>query len=347
MTHISASGSGLVFLISQPRAGSTLLQRILAVHSQITTVSEPWVMLHPLYALRTTGHNAEYDAKLAYMALQSFLSEGRLPVDAYDDALRAFAAVLYGEYLARSGKSLFLDKTPRYYFIVADLHRLFPDARFVFLVRNPLAVLASLVFTWTKSNWCQLCAFRHDLLSAPHAILNGINTVDGCQVLSYEELVTRPEDTVRRLCSGLGIGFEQDMIEYGASIDGRFRLGDQGTVYQQTGPVSSSLENWIRLGARAQTRRFALEYLAALGPTTISDLGYSWGNLHAGIAAIKPYVREPTVSLSTVLTAPDQWPSLQRWQYEAVVRFQRYRQRGYRSLAQSAQRKMFALIRRK
>jgi hypothetical protein len=35
----------LVFIISQPRAGSTLLQRILDSHSKVCSPPEPWVML--------------------------------------------------------------------------------------------------------------------------------------------------------------------------------------------------------------------------------------------------------------------------------------------------------------
>ena len=45
----------LILMISPPRAGSTMLQRILGSHSDIHTVSEPWLVLHPLYALRPEG----------------------------------------------------------------------------------------------------------------------------------------------------------------------------------------------------------------------------------------------------------------------------------------------------
>ena len=55
----------LIFLISQQRAGSTLLQRILGGHPEVHTTAETWLMLHPIYALREQGsdnpHTWEFD----------------------------------------------------------------------------------------------------------------------------------------------------------------------------------------------------------------------------------------------------------------------------------------------
>lgn len=53
------SDSNLIFLISQPRSGSTLLQKLIATSNQIDTLQEPWLMLHPLYALKDHGNQYE------------------------------------------------------------------------------------------------------------------------------------------------------------------------------------------------------------------------------------------------------------------------------------------------
>ena len=72
---IGVEGQNLIFLISQPRAGSTMTQRILGSHPDICTVSEPWLMLHPLYAMRPQGYEAEYHAWEARVALKNFFEE--------------------------------------------------------------------------------------------------------------------------------------------------------------------------------------------------------------------------------------------------------------------------------
>jgi hypothetical protein len=56
---INPTGKNLIFLISQPRAGSTLTQAILGSHRDIYTLSEPWLMLHPIYALRPEDYQGE------------------------------------------------------------------------------------------------------------------------------------------------------------------------------------------------------------------------------------------------------------------------------------------------
>lgn len=65
----------LIFIACQPRSGSTMLQRILGSHSKIHTISEPWLMLHPLYALRHEGLQTDYDAVVARTALASVFNE--------------------------------------------------------------------------------------------------------------------------------------------------------------------------------------------------------------------------------------------------------------------------------
>ena len=132
---IGARGEGLIFMISQPASGSTMLQRILGNHSQIHTLNEPWLMLHPLYALRGRGHEAEYDARAGWLRLKEFLKHVPAGNEAYLEGVRRMCAYLYDCALAPTGKRFFLDKTPPYYFIIPELQETFPDARIIFLLR--------------------------------------------------------------------------------------------------------------------------------------------------------------------------------------------------------------------
>ena len=103
----SFRGENLIFLISQPRAGSTLLQRMLAGHPEIHTTSEPWFMLPALYALRTTGIEAEYDVKRAWIGSQEFYKTLPEGTEAYWEAVRLMSTHLYKRALVPSGKRFF------------------------------------------------------------------------------------------------------------------------------------------------------------------------------------------------------------------------------------------------
>ncbi len=66
-------GDNLIFIISLPRSGSTLLQRVLGGHDDVVTSSEPWIMLHPVYGRRDKGISTEYSADWAALGVNEFL----------------------------------------------------------------------------------------------------------------------------------------------------------------------------------------------------------------------------------------------------------------------------------
>lgn len=280
---IGPRGDNLIFLISQPRAGSTLLQRILGSHPEVHTASEPWIMLHPFYAARAEGIETEYRHQTARIGVDSFVDAMPGGRDDYDDGLRRMYAHLYTRATEGSGKSRFLDKTPRYYLIIPDLLRVFPRARFVLLFRNPLAVLASVLKTWAGQDPAILHTTRHDLQRAPALLLDGVQQLgDACIVVRYEELVADPNAVVEALCAGLGLEFHPPMIHYAQpSSDGqKWALGDQGTVNQQSRPFSGLANRWKDVLLQTpQWRNWARGYLRELGPDVVGAMGYDYGEL--------------------------------------------------------------------
>jgi hypothetical protein len=277
----------LIFLLSQQRAGSTLLQRILGGHPEIHTTAEPWLMLHPIYALRPEGHQAEYNAWLAYKALQDFLGTldgGRAH---YVEALRRMALYLYGTACDQAGKAYFLDKTPRYFYVIPELARVFPRARFIVLLRNPLAVLSSVLETWVKDHWILLARYRQDLVDAPKRLLEGIDLLgDRAIVVHYEAVVEDPGGQVEVLCRQLGLDFYPDMIEYGRGPRPEGSMGDPTGVDKQVRPTAGSLDRWLEMGRNRQTKHFAVKYLHTLGPEIVSGLGYNYADLEAALQAV-------------------------------------------------------------
>ncbi len=271
------TGDNLIFIISQPRSGSTLLQRVLAGHPEIQTSAETWLMLHPVYGLRASGIDTEYDARFAREGVTEFIENYAADPSIYDKAIRAWAKTIYEDALAKHGKTLFLDKTPRYFFIIPELYRLFPDARFIFLIRNPMAVLASELSTYVKGNWPILSIFQPDLLLAPRLILEGIERLGKDAItIHYEQFVTQPEQNIARLCEQLGITYHDAMLDYSRTPAPKGKMNDPVGIHQHSRPTASSVDKWKRLAEDPQSRHFALSYLDALGPELLARLGYSF-----------------------------------------------------------------------
>lgn len=276
----------LIFLISQPRAGSTMLQRILASHSQVHSTAEPWLMLHPVYALREEGHEAEYGARTAYRALQDFLGTLERGSDHYLEALRRFGLHLYGTASDQAGKGYFLDKTPRYFLIIPELAQTFPQAQFIILLRNPLAVLASILHTWVHGEWLRLSRHYGNLILAPRLLLEGRDLLaERATVVHYESLVQEPALQVAQLCARLNLQFEPAMLDYGRQRTFPGRYGDPAGVEQHTQPTTGSLDRWLELGRSRQGRHLALAYLAELGPERVAGLGYDAAELQRQLEA--------------------------------------------------------------
>jgi Sulfotransferase family len=275
----------LIFLISQPRAGSTMLQRILGSHPEVHTLPEPWIMLHPLYALRRNGITTEYNVEWAVNQSEAFLD--RLPDgrDVLVEAQHRAYSYLYECALSSSGKSYFLDKTPRYYHVIPELYHVFPKAKFIYLLRNPLAVLASILKSWVGNDWTKLQLYRCDLSDAPRLLIDGLQVKDVRHVMvRYEDVVTNPEETIKQLCSQLNISFHLKMIEYGQQTFPEADWGDQRTIYNESRPEKGYKDRWVEtLMASPQWQDWGMNYLRMLGPELLARMGYSYDGLSSAI----------------------------------------------------------------
>lgn len=270
-------GQNLIFILSQPRSGSTLLQRILFGHPKIQTSAETWLMLHPCYVFRKKGIRTEYNAAFSRIGISDFIENYTDGFEVYDDAIRQWANVIYSNAINKQNKEFFLDKTPRYFFIIKDLCRLFPKAKFIFLLRNPMAVLASELKTYVKGDWPILSTFRADLLEAPKMLINGIQLIgNNAHVVKYEDLVNDPDKEVSKICEYLGFDYYDGMVEYKQTPIPEGRMNDHAGIHRHSRPTTTSINRWKAMAEDPQCQHFALSYLKSLGRDQIRRLGYDY-----------------------------------------------------------------------
>ncbi|MCH8526416.1 MAG: sulfotransferase [Kiritimatiellae bacterium] len=278
----------LIFILSQPRSGSSMLQRVLGSHSQCMTTSEPWVLLHPIYALRPRGLKAKYSEATAYRGLMGFLSVFEDGEDEYYQALRQMWSTLYAKAAATAGKPIFIDKTPRYYLIGKEINRLFPDALMIVLIRNPMAVLVSVLDTWVKEDWALLSnpPLKRDLFEGPGYLQSICEQVPGVMTVRYEDFVDQPEVDLQRICERMGIVFEPGMLRYGHYQKPAGELGDPVGVDRETAPVQHRKEQWkARIGSSVVVAGVARGYLKELDEGLLLKWGYSPEEMWSAVAA--------------------------------------------------------------
>lgn len=263
-----------IFIFSLPRSGSTLLQRILMSHSQIASLAEPWLMLPLSYVHKKEGIVTEYSHAISCDAFEDFirnLPKGK--IDYYQE-LNSFASALY-EKQCVNNEIYFIDKTPRYYFIIPEIINIFPDAKFIFLFRNPLHVMSSIIQTWCDGSLRMLYAFERDLTYGPIALTTGYHLLkDRAHVLQYEKLVIDPEYHIKKICDYLNLDFEQTMITSFSNQDTKGRLGDPTGIYEYNYVSDGSLEKWKDTFNTVYRKKLAFNYINDIDECIFNAQGY-------------------------------------------------------------------------
>ena len=221
-----------VIILSAPRSGSTLLFETLARAPGLYTIGneshriiEGWAGLGP--------------------ANRGYASNRLVASDADEAVVRDVRAYFAGGLRDREGLPpsaaapvRFLEKTPKNILRVPFLRKVFPDARFVVLFRDPRAVLSSMMDAWRSGlfvtyrdlpgwqglPWSLLLVEDWEEVNGrpleevvAHQWARGLSTLmdDLEQVpdpqwipMRYEDLVNDPQPQVERLCAALDLDWD-------------------------------------------------------------------------------------------------------------------------------------------
>ncbi len=278
-----------IFILSLPRSGSTLLQRVLASHSKIATASEPWFLLPLVYATRRSGIVAEYDQAFSVKGVEDFLAKMPHNRQDYWHEVQRLALALYS-HIGSSEETHFLDKTPRYHLIIDELKEIFPDARFIILLRNPLAAASSMMNSWSNGNW-NLHRCEIDLYAGVSNLAKAIRLADErFYTIKYENFVANPLDEYTRLLEFLSLEPETSGIHKFVDVSLEGRMGDFTGVAKYNSIDSSASEKWPATFSNPWRRFWACKYLDELGDEKLSLLGYS-------AASLREQLQAPPISL--------------------------------------------------
>jgi len=272
-----------VFILSVSRSGSTLLQRIVAAHDGVATAPEPWILLPPAYSLRRQGVDAEYVPELLADAVEDFAE--RLPngEDDYLAAIREFALGLYAK-AAGQGATHFVDKSPPYCLIPAELLRIFPEAKFVFLWRNPLSVIASMIETWGP--WRPTFMTADLFVGWPRLLAAHAAGAERCHAVRFEDAVSGDPETWTALMSYLGLEFDPASLTGFAEVGVEGRMGDPTgrRAYRQLSAAPQ--DKWRATLANPIRREWCRRYLLFLGAERLAAMGYDQELLLAELAEL-------------------------------------------------------------
>lgn len=239
-----------IFIFSMPRAGSTLLQRILLSHKSIGGTAEPWLLLPLIYIKKGQGVISEYSSRLSHKAINDMLEETSCSDEFFYKQTQEFANSIYSKAL-KNDEEYFLDKTPRYYYIIDEIYKVYPNAKFIFLFRNPTHIYASILSTWCQNNFLKLYGNHNDLTEGFNKISQAYlkhkdhkNTFG----VKYEDLVSNPDISIKEIQEFLELEYDEKLnenfIHSKIDTENRKALGDPTGIKMYKSISKETLNKW-------------------------------------------------------------------------------------------------------
>jgi tetratricopeptide (TPR) repeat protein len=194
-----------IFIVGLPRSGSTLLEQILASHSQVEGTHE----LADIQDIVTDLQGRDFDPPrypgvLAEMQPEEFLRLG----ERYLAATEAY----------RTGRAHFIDKMPNNFRHIGLIHLMLPNAKIIDARREPMACCFSNLkqlfasgqeFTYSVDDIARYYRTYLELMEHWDAALP-----DRVLRVHHEDVVANLETSVRRILDYCGLPFEQACIDF-------------------------------------------------------------------------------------------------------------------------------------
>ena len=216
----------LLFIVGRGRSGTSLLQTILNTHPQISVAPEAQFIMF----LRRRYQNANWnESRIAAFARDLWLEERMENWHLEPEALKQqllkhnenadFATLckeVYYQYgLSKQKKQLKIvgDKNPHYALYLKHLIDLYPNAKFVHIVRDPRDTVLSYKAVNFDADHTATLANRWNIYNK--AIVKFSKKMPGkFYFLRFEDLLTKPEKTLTQLCEFIGVEYEPEMLNF-------------------------------------------------------------------------------------------------------------------------------------
>lgn len=204
---VGAPDADPIFIVGLPRSGSTLLEQILASHSQVEGTQE----LYDIQRIALDIRSARPDSKHSRYP-------GALPELAQEDFRRLGERYINDTRPYRTDKPFFIDKMPNNFRHIGLIHLMLPNAKIIDVRREPMACCfgnlkqlfaAAQEFTYSIADIARYYRNYLELMRQWDAVLPG-------RVLRvhYEDLVDDLDGNVRRILEFCCLQFEPTCLQF-------------------------------------------------------------------------------------------------------------------------------------
>ena len=293
------------FIVGASRSGTTMLRLLLNAHPNIGVPKElayfercarfmdleSWKSLSlSTDAYRTFVRGFLQKKKVALEGIDVKQLEEEIVTSGVPDLARPFQMTM-DAWARKEGKTVWGEKTPKNLFYVDIIQEMFPQTKFVYIIRDPRAVVYSMNrfarfqddSVLNAFNWLQAATKGYQL------VMNHVPE-DRRYILKYEDLVADVETTTKNLCAFLDEPFDEEMLEFYQKSQSNIHphSKDLGGVKTLTKPITTvSVDKW-RNGLAAKD----IANVEAVCEKEMKQFGYELtGERMAGVDQAKLFLK--------------------------------------------------------
>ena len=230
LKHSLSNGSGInepFFVVGCGRSGNTLLRKMLVSGGDVSIPPESYVLPRIVkyflmynylpWNILSAGILNEFESYPEFhtwgIRLEPVLNKARA-LEKPERTLENLLQLVYREYLESQNHlaSKWGDKTPINSLYINKIHKVFPGAKYVHMLRDPRATTASYLKAGLKDSVEEAVTFWVNSTNAivsfkkryPHLVTT----------IEYEDLVKNPEIQLNNVCRHLNVNFKESMLLY-------------------------------------------------------------------------------------------------------------------------------------
>lgn len=222
------------FLVGCPRSGTTLLQSMIASHSQVVSFPETHFFSKTLpinnflRQLKIHGPKSrkiinQFLQQNGYDDLQPFKETAPYHFFTYSKWCRILLSIIdemtarHAEKQKNDARVVGLEKTPRHLHYISSIEKSKPPSNFIHILRDGSNVVASLYLATKQypDQWGGQRSIRKCISWWNKSIeqsLRYVNKPNHCFV-TYEQLISDPERVLKTICTFLNLDYDQSMIQ--------------------------------------------------------------------------------------------------------------------------------------
>ena len=272
------------FFLGCGRSGTTMMRLMFDAHPMLAIPTEAYFPIAPDRAWFDEDGRPHIDPIVDAFEQEKWYGLWRLEPGAFRAAAHAAAPkdytelirLLYGLYAEAHEKPRYGNKTPKHVYSIPQLSRMFPEGRFVHIVRDGRNVALSILERdRSVPDLAAAARLWREHVERGRADGRALGPERYAEV-RYEDLLDGPEDALRRLCAFVDVPFDDAMLRYYERIPEMVIGSGQHRKLSQ--PPTKGLRDWRTVMSRTDVAVFE-----SIAGRSLDAFGYERSDVHASV----------------------------------------------------------------